>query len=122
MSSRGGSGWLRRSRSVQQARRAEIFVDFRPMEAEARAADAPVLALGFRGVEEPRVPDEGDDDGSTVEQVYGEGVGCEVNVLDSFPGFKGQASVGRSALNQAAIRSANWWAITAVAARSNSSR
>ena len=54
------------------------------MEAEACAADPPVVALGFRGVKEPWVPDERDDDGSPVDQVYGETIGCEVNVLDSF--------------------------------------
>ena len=80
--------WLGCGRAAQQARRAEIFIDVRPMEAEACAADAPVCALGFRGVAEPWVPDEGDDDGSPVDQVYGESVGSEVNVLDSFsPGL-----------------------------------
>lgn len=76
-------GWLGCGRATQQARRAEIFVDVRPMEAEACAADPPVFALGFRGVEEPWVPDEGDDDGSPVDQVYGESIGSEVNVFDS---------------------------------------
>ncbi len=71
--------WLGCGSSAQQARRAEIFVDVRPMEAEACAADAPVLALGFRGVEEPRVPDEGDDDGSL------ESVGCRPTRL---PGYR----------------------------------
>lgn len=61
-------GWVGYGRAAQQARRAEIVITVGPMEVEACAADPPVFVLGFRGVKEPWVPDEGDDDGSPVDQ------------------------------------------------------
>src|SRR5207237_10732934 len=58
----GGGG------TTQKALRAQILIDVRPMDAIAATRDAPVLPLRRRGVEQARIPSQGDRDGPPVPQ------------------------------------------------------
>ena len=78
----------------QQALHREIFVQVGPVDAQARANQAPVLSLRFGGALQSREPSQWDQQRAAVIQFHGQvsSVMSRLTALEPFPGLSGQAA------------------------------
>lgn len=74
---------LRGGRPAQQSFGAEMFVNRRPLNSVAAAADAPTETLRFGRLQQSWIPCERDTNAATIHQIDGQRVARQLDVLDS---------------------------------------
>src|SRR4051812_29899898 len=68
----------------EQAFRAQVFVDVRPVNSVATTGNAPFLPFGRGSVEQPGIPGERNDNGTSIPKRHANGVPCEFHIDDAF--------------------------------------
>lgn len=74
----------------QKPFRAQIFVEFRPMDSESPGTDFPMLAGLWVSREEPGKPGQRNGDRASVHQIHAQRILAYPNVFDAFIGFRCQ--------------------------------
>ena len=82
------SGFRCGRRAAEQAFRAQVFINIRPVNPIACSAYFPARSLFHGCAQEPRIPCQGNDDGAAVREVHRQCVLSDVYVSYAFSGIK----------------------------------
>src|SRR5208282_6932695 len=82
------SGFRGGRRAAEQAFRAQVFIDLRPVNPIARSAYFPVRSLFHGSAQKPGIPRQGNDDCAPVREVHRQCVLSDMYVSYAFSGIK----------------------------------